>query len=143
MRRLAVLVACVLSSTVLVGGSAEAHANYLRSNPAADARLVRPPSEIRVEFSEPPDPRGSELQVLDTGGKRHDKGDVAPSGDPNGLRVSVEALPDGGYTVAWTALSAVDGHITKGAFAFVVGDGPLPPIADVGDAAPPPVSRQP
>jgi copper transport protein len=138
MRRLAVIVACVLSSAVLLGGPAEAHANYLRSNPAADARLVRPPSEIRIEFSEPPDPRGSEIQVLDTGGKRHDRGDLAPSGDPNGVRVSVEALPDGGYTVAWTALSAVDGHITKGAFAFVVGDGPLPAVPDVGESAQPP-----
>jgi copper transport protein len=138
MHRLAVIVACVIGGAALLGSAAEAHANYLRSNPASDARLVRPPNEIRIEFSEPPDPRGSEIQVLDTGGKRHDKGDVALSADPNGLRVSVDAMPAGGYTVAWTALSAVDGHTTKGAFGFVIGDGPLPPIADVGDAAPPP-----
>jgi copper transport protein len=137
MLRLASIAACVLGGAVLLGGSAQGHANYLRSNPASDARLVRPPAEIRIEFSEPPDPRGSQIQVLDTTGRRHDTGDVAPSGDPNGLRVAVNALPDGGYTVAWTALSAVDGHTTRGAFAFVVGDGPLPPIADVGEAAPP------
>jgi copper transport protein len=138
MLRLGFIVACALGGAVLLGGAAQGHANYLRSNPASDARLVRPPAEIRIEFSEPSDPRGSEIQVLDTTGKRHDRGDVALSGDPNGLRVSVNPLPDGGYTVAWTALSAVDGHTTKGAFAFVVGDGPLPPIADVGEAAPPP-----
>jgi len=138
MRRLAVIVACVLSGVVLLGGTATAHANYVRSNPASDARLVRPPAEVRIEFSEPPDPKGSEIQVLDTSGKRHDKGDVGPSGDTNGLRVSLEPIPDGGYTVAWTTTSAVDGHTTKGSFAFVVGNGPIPTPPAVPDAAPPP-----
>ena len=138
MRRIAVVVACILSGAVLMGGAASAHANYVRSNPASDARLVRPPSEVRIEFSEPPDPRGSDIQVLDTTGKRHDKSDVAPSGDPNGLRVSLDPIADGGYTVAWTTTSAVDGHTTKGSFAFVVGNGPLPPPPAVPESAPPP-----
>jgi copper transport protein len=138
MGRLAVIVACVLGAAVLLGRAAEGHANYVRSNPAADARLVKAPAEVRIEFSEPPDPRGSEIQVLDTSGTRHDRGPVAPSGDPNGLRVSVEPITDGGYLVAWTATSAVDGHTTKGSFAFVVGNGPLPPPPPVPEAAPPP-----
>jgi len=138
MRRLAVIVACVLGGAVLVSGAAEAHANYVRSNPAADARLVKSPAEIRIQFSEPPDPRGSDIEVLDTNGVRHDKHDVALSGDPNGLRVSVDPIPDGGYLVAWTATSAVDGHTTKGNFAFVIGNGPLPPVPQVAEAAPPP-----
>ncbi|HEY8786953.1 MAG TPA: copper resistance protein CopC [Candidatus Limnocylindria bacterium] len=138
MRLLAVIVTCVLSGAVLLGGAAEAHANYVRSNPASDARLVKPPTEVRIEFSEPPDPKGSDIQVLDTTGKRHDKGDVGPSGDPNGLRVSLEPIPDGGYLVAWTTTSAVDGHTTKGSFAFVVGNGPLPPPPPVPETAPPP-----
>ena len=138
MRRLAVIVACVLGGAVLLSGAAEAHANYVRSNPAADARLAKPPAEIRIEFSEPPDPRGSDIEVLDTNGVRHDKHDVALSGDPNGLRVSVDPIPDGGYLVAWTATSAVDGHTTKGNFAFVIGNGPLPPVPQVAEAAPPP-----
>ena len=137
MRLLAVLGALLLSLAVL-GNVAAGHANYVRSNPASDARLVKPPTEVRIEFSEPPDPKGSEIQVLDTSGRRHDKGDLAPSGDPNGLRVSVEPIPDGGYLVAWTTTSAVDGHTTKGAFAFVIGNGPLPPVPDIGEAAPAP-----
>ncbi|HYU83125.1 MAG TPA: FixH family protein, partial [Candidatus Polarisedimenticolia bacterium] len=94
--------------------------------------------EVRIEFSEPPDPKGSDIQVLDTNGQRHDKGDVGPSGDPNGLRVSLEPIADGGYLVAWTTTSAVDGHTTKGSFAFVIGNGPLPQPPAVPDAAPPP-----
>ena len=138
MRNLAFIVTCVLSGAVLLGGAAEGHANYVSSNPASDARLVKPPSEVRIVFSEPPDPKGSGIQVLDTSGKRHDKGDIGPSGDPNGLRVSLEAIPDGGYTVAWTTTSAVDGHSTKGSFAFVIGNGPIPTPPPVPDAAPPP-----
>lgn len=138
MRRLAVIVACVLGGAALLGSVADAHANYVRSNPGADARLVKPPTEIRIEFSEPPDPRSSEIQVLDTNGKRHDKNDVGPSGDPNGLRVSLEPISDGGYLVAWTTTSAVDGHTTKGSFAFAVGNGPLPAPPPVPEAVPPP-----
>ena len=138
MRRLAIIVVCVLSGAVLLGGTATAHANYVRSNPASDARLVKPPTEVRIDFSEPPDPKGSDIEVLDTSGKRHDKGDVGPSGDPNGLRVSLEPIADGGYTVAWTTTSAVDGHTTKGSFAFAIGNGPLPTPPPVPDAAPPP-----
>ena len=126
MRPLAVIATCVLGGVVLLGGTATAHANYVRSNPASDARLVKPPTEVRIEFSEPPDPKGSEIQVLDTNGMRHDKRDVGPSGDPNGLRVSLEPIPDGGFTVAWTTTSAVDGHTTKGSFAFAIGNGTLP-----------------
>ena len=142
MHRLAVVAACVLGGAVLFGGVAEAHANYVRSNPDSDARLVKPPTEIRIEFSEPPDPKGSDIQVLDTAGNRYDKRDIGLSGDPNGLRVSVQPVPDGGYVVAWTATSAVDGHTTRGNFRFVVGDGPLPPLPDVGEAAPPPTAAE-
>ena len=138
MRQLAVIVVCILSGAVLLGGVAQGHANYVRSNPASDARLVKAPTEVRIEFSEPPDPQGSDIEVLDTSGKRHDKGDVGPSGDPNGLRVSLEPVPDGGYVVAWTTTSAVDGHTTKGSFAFAIGNGPLPTPPAVPDATPPP-----
>src|SRR2546428_609951 len=129
--------AFAVATPLPLGPVAAAHGNYVRSNPASDARLVTPPPEVRIEFSEPPDPKGSEIQVLDTAGKRHDRNDVAASGDPNGLKVSLDPIGDGGYVVAWTATSAVDGHTTKGTFAFVIGNGPLP-VPDVADAVPAP-----
>lgn len=110
----------------------------MSSSPAADARLFKAPSEVRIAFSEPADPGGSQIQVLDTAGSRYDKGDLAPSGAPNELRISVGPIPEGGYVVSWTALSTVDGHQTRGAFAFVVGDAPLPALPDIPDASPPP-----
>jgi len=134
------LLAAVLALAGIAAGAAaaDAHANYVRSNPAADARLVQAPSEIRVAFSEPPDPRASTIAVLDERGTRVDSGDTTASGEPNGLRVGMRQVGDGGYTVAWTVRSAVDGHETKGTFAFAVGNGPLPALADVPDASPAP-----
>ena len=119
-------------------GTAVAHANYVKSNPAADARLQRAPTEVRVIFSEPPEAKTSEIQVLDTAGKRVDKGDTSASDDQNGLRVSLTPIGEGGYAVAWTATSAVDGHETKGSFVFAVGNAELPAVVDVGEATPPP-----
>src|SRR2546428_5983020 len=116
-----------------------ARANYVKSNPASDARLAKSPSEVRISFSEPPDPRGSDIAVLDTTSARRDKADVTAVADEgNTIRVSVPALPDGGYLVSWKARSAVDGHETPGAFAFVIGSGPLPAIPDIGPSSPPP-----
>jgi copper transport protein len=111
----------------------------VKSNPASDARLAKSPTEVRVTFSETPDPAGSDLAVLDTAGKRLSAPSVtAVTDEANTLRVSVPELPEGGYLVSWTARSAVDGHETKGAFGFAIGNAPLPAIPDVGPSAPPP-----
>jgi len=141
--RRAILVAAIAAAVLsLSGGIAAAHANYVKSNPASDARLTKAPTDVRITFSELPDARGSDLAVLDVDGKRLDNRDVTlVSDEPNTLRVTVDGLGDGGYLVAWTALSAVDGHETKGLIAFSV-NAPLPPIKDVGPATPPPTALE-
>jgi len=142
-RRVLFVAAIAVAVLSITGGIAAAHANYVRSNPASDARLTKAPTEVRVTFSEPPDARGSDVAVLDANGRRVDSGDVvAVSDEPNTLRVSLDSLGDGGYLVSWTALSTVDGHETKGAFGFAVGDAPLPKIPDIGPSAPPPTAPE-
>src|SRR4029077_992131 len=108
------------------------------SNPAADARLVKAPTGVLMAFTEPPDPKGSDIQVLDESGTRWDLGNTAASDEQNGLKVGLKPIGDGGYTVAWTTVSAVDGHETKGSFAFVIRNGPLTALPDVPNASPPP-----
>ena len=116
-----------------------AHANYVKSNPASDARLAKSPAEVRISFSETPDAAGSDIAVLDTQGARKNGTKIESATDePNTLRVVVPDLADGGYIVSWKARSAVDGHETQGAFAFVIGTGPLPSIPDIGPSSPPP-----
>lgn len=138
MIRLVAIALWVAAGLALLGGVAGAHANYIRSNPAADARLLRPPTEVRATFSEAPDPRGSRLEVFDTQGRAVDRGDTRASDEENGLVVSLGEIGNGGYTVAWTVLSAVDGHTTRGSFVFAVGDAELPALPDVGEASEPP-----
>ena len=137
-RRAALAIALGALLLLFAGVAAEAHATYVRSNPAADARLVRSPTEVRIVFSEAPAPSGSDIEVSDASGRRVDKRDVGPSGEENGLRVSLETIGDGGYTVVWTALSAVDGHSYRGTFVFAVGNAPLPGIPEVAEPSPPP-----
>jgi len=111
----------------------------VKSNPASDARLAKSPSEIRITFSETPDPAGSDIELLDTSGNSLNvSGVTAAADEANTLRISVPALPEGGYTVSWTVISAVDGHETKGAFVFAIGKADLPKLPDVGPASPPP-----
>ena len=131
------------SVLILMGGAAAAHANYVKSNPASDAQLTKPPTEVRITFSETPDARGSDVAVLDTSGKRLDNRDVTlVTDEPNTLRVSLGTIGDGGYLVSWTTVSAVDGHETKGAFAFAI-NAPLPQFTkDFAPSAPPPTALE-
>jgi len=121
------LVGALLAGLLLAGSvrPVHAHALYERSQPATGSRLETP-GQIQVWFTEPVAPELSELQVLDTARRRVDHQDthLAP-GENRALTVSVPQLPDGTYMVAWSVLSAVDGHVTRGVFPLVVGAGGL------------------
>ena len=104
-------------------GTVQAHANYVESDPAANSVLENSPERVTIWFTEPLEPALSEIKVFDTQGVRVDGGDSAvDSSDPLAMSVSVEALADGTYTVAWKNVSTVDGHSRRGAFVFSVGE---------------------
>ncbi len=126
----------MLLALLASGTSALAHANYVKSVPEADARLARPPTEVRVSFSEPIVARFSDVQVLDTNGARVDRGGVQTADDAT-LKVALGPIGDGGYVVSWHVLSAIDGHETRGSFAFALGDAPLPALPDIAESPPP------
>ena len=101
-----------------------AHAALESSDPAADSSVPVSPRQIVLTFSEAPDAKLSLVRVFDARGATV-PGVSAPQavpGDKLSLRV-VPATPlaDGTYTVNWRAVSAVDGHVQSGAFAFGVG----------------------
>jgi copper transport protein len=131
MRRLlaGLVVAAIL--VILGAGLASAHANLASSDPANGATLPTAPSEVRMTFTEPPDPTLSTVQILDAGGTALTTGDPTLE-PPRTLTVTLPAdVPDGVYTVSWRTVSTVDGHVTAGAFAFGVGgfSGPVTPGA--------------
>jgi copper transport protein len=121
----------------LAPGTAWAHANLDRADPAPGAQLDQAPSQVRLTFSEAVDNSFSRIQLLNTKGDAVDRGDshVAP-GDPQSMMVSVpDQLPDGVYTVAWRTLSAVDGHTVNGAFPLIVGPMPAEGLPVTASAA--------
>jgi len=103
-----------------------AHANLLRSEPAANSANLTAPTRVRIWFSEDVEPSFTSISVLDKSGAQFDKRDShRVTGEAAAMEVSLNDLPQGLYTVVWKAISAVDGHATQGSFSFTVGDVPL------------------
>ncbi|MCI0552144.1 MAG: copper resistance protein CopC/CopD, partial [Anaerolineae bacterium] len=116
------LAVIIIYSAVAVT-SVSAHALLVRSNPEANSVLQKAPVQVELFFSETLEPSLSSISVIDSNNVTVDAGDVRvdPS-DPRRMTVTLHALPDGVYTVSWTALSTIDGHQTLGTFPFAVGD---------------------
>ena len=116
-----------LVATLLLAGSATAHALPQSSDPSAGADLATAPTAVTITFGERPDPKLSTIKVLDTSGNVVSTGPTtAVAADPLKLTVSLQPLSPGVYTVAWRTVSAVDGHLATGSFAFGVGVTPSP-----------------
>ena len=127
-----------LCLTFLLPGIASAHAILLRSDPAKDALLDAPPSQVRMWFSEDLNPAFSTAVVVNANNKRVDKQDAHVSAsDPREMDVTLTPdLPPSVYVVVWRTDSADDGHILRGSFLFTVKnpDGSIPTLT--GNTAP-------
>jgi methionine-rich copper-binding protein CopC len=103
-----------------------AHADYDRSEPAADALVERAPVQVRIWFTQELFRRQgiNTLAVVDAAGQRVDQDDAAIDDDDRTLMTVTLApdLPNGLYTVRWQAVSVEDGHESQGEFTFTVGD---------------------
>ncbi|HST67262.1 MAG TPA: copper resistance CopC family protein, partial [Mycobacteriales bacterium] len=100
-----------------------AHATVAGSDPAESSRLQAAPSKVTMTFSEDVGVGAGFLKVVDGKGNTVSTG----SATSNGRDVSValaSGLGDGSYIVSYRITSA-DSHPIDGAYAFVVGDGPL------------------
>ena len=107
---------------VILAGVAYAHALPQSSDPSPGASLAQAPAQVSIVFGERPDPKLSSINVLDTTGTAVTSGPtVVAHGNEAELVVPLKPLPTGVYTVAWRTVSAVDGHVAAGSFAFGVG----------------------
>lgn len=150
---LALLVTFPLTAKIL------AHADYARSEPAADAMLATAPAQVKVWYTQELFRREGEnwLRVTGPNGVRVDLDDTAVDDNDRSLLVVTLAdnLPQGGYRVEWRALSADDGHPKEGEFGFVVGTAasvspatppaivPTPTLLPIAATAPPSVAEAP
>jgi methionine-rich copper-binding protein CopC len=109
-----------LVAWVLGAGLALGHSGLQRAEPLVESKLKRPPSEVKLYFTEHLEPAYSTVRINDDHGAQVDRQDahVDPS-NPLLLRATLQPLEHGTYTVNWRVLS-VDGHVTEGRFTFQV-----------------------
>jgi copper resistance protein C len=109
-----------VSLAAVVAAAAQAHAFLDHAEPRVGSVVKVAPSELRLWFSEQIEPAFSSIKVLDSAGRRVDKGDVhVDSAQREVLGVSLQPISAGAYTVQWRAVS-VDTHVTNGSFGFRV-----------------------
>jgi copper transport protein len=118
-RCMALLATLAVLWSLLLASPAAAHAELVSLAPANGAQLTRPPTEVRMTFTE-------SVNLVDDGVRLVDHvGATVPTPDPTvDVRIVTwpmpADLPEGHYVVTWRVLSK-DGHPVSGAFSFGVG----------------------
>jgi copper transport protein len=102
--------------------SSQAQAILVSSDPAKDAILLSPPSEVRMQFGEDLSPSFSTAVVVNAANHRVDQNDAHISPDNSReMDISLKLfLPSDVYVVVWQTRSADDGQIVRGSFVFKV-----------------------
>src|SRR3954468_607499 len=120
--RLGVFLLAGTAAIVLLPGTAFAHAELERTNPAANAVLPDAPKVVDLHFSESVEVAFGSIQVLDSSGHRADLGDPFHLGG-RGSVVDVRLRPgmhDGTYLVSWRGVCD-DSHPVAADFFFSLG----------------------
>jgi copper transport protein len=118
-RRVALLATLAAVLSFLFASPALAHAELVGMTPANGAQLIRPPTEVRMTFTE-------SINLVDNGIRLVDHvGANVPTPQPtvSGRTVTWPMppnLPEGPYIITWRVVSA-DGHPVSGASSFGVG----------------------
>jgi len=104
--------------------SASAHSYPQAMDPAPDARLDAAPGHVGITYDSNIVQSGSSMVLLDSTDTP-----VPTHQDPTSGRQSsvlpIADLTPGPYTVAWTSVSADDGHTAQGFYTFVLNGGPV------------------
>ena len=112
--------AALALAMIAAPGPSWAHAVLVKSAPAREATLSRPPERVELSFNERLEAAFSTVSVWSAAGVQVDHRDVAiGSDDPKRLSVTLGRLEPGAYTVRFRVLS-VDGHIAEASYRFTV-----------------------
>jgi methionine-rich copper-binding protein CopC len=115
-RVLAMFAAAAVSAAVAV--PAQAHSVYESSSPADGETVDAAPAQVYADYSEPPAPSDSALEIRDECDKVADDGKTQVLGKR--MIVNMTATHAGLYTVTWHAVSLRDGHRSFGYWTFKV-----------------------
>jgi copper transport protein len=120
----AVIALCMALSPVVSYGAGRAlfHATLLRSTPAANSHVAKPPETIRLVFSEQIVPELSHVTIIGPDAKPVVLPVATDPHDVHTLVARVGPSPAGRYEVIWHVLSA-DGHPVGGTFEFTADAG--------------------
>jgi copper transport protein len=123
----ATLVLTAAAAALALPAAAWGHAALLHTDPRANVQLNRPPTEVRLTYSEAVEPRFAVVSVTNAAGHSQTAGNPRRSAtDPKTLVVPLKPnIAQGWYLVYWRVIS-VDGHPVRSAFEFAVGPNPGP-----------------
>src|SRR5256714_2298737 len=128
MRRLALVALAALAFPA----SAFAHANLDSTSPTYRQRLQAPPRAVVLHFDQAVQAQPNAIEVKNEFGKML-SGVARANGQS--VRVPLQRLPRGPYTVRWHVLSE-DGHVVSGVFTFGVRVKAPPPTEAYGASGP-------
>ena len=103
-------------------GSASAHSYPQTMDPAPNARLDVPPLHVGITYDSDIVQNGTSIVLLDSTNTPVSTQPDTTSGRQSSVQSTADLSP-GPYTVAWTSVSADDGHTAKGFYTFVVNGG--------------------
>ncbi|HWO53889.1 MAG TPA: copper resistance protein CopC [Paenibacillus cookii] len=123
-RLLSGLMTVILAVLLLYPGTVSAHAYIVKSSPAENEALQKPPAKIDIYFNEPLQKAFHAIKVTDSAGKTVNASESRfPDGENSALEADLQPnLPNGMYAVQWKAVSA-DGHPIEGTYSFRIGEG--------------------
>jgi copper transport protein len=122
MRRGGLLATLALLLLVCFATPAAAHAELVSVTPANGVQLARPPSEIKLTFTESVNLVNDGIRLLDPVGATVPTNGPTVKGQSVSLPIPAN-LPDGPYVLTWRVVSS-DGHPITGASSFGVGTAP-------------------
>ncbi len=119
---LAIVVLLALAATAV------AHAGLESADPAPGSTIPETPELITAEFTDRLDPALSSLTLAAPDGTILATGGVAAE-DPEARQMALRppTLPDGVYTVGWTAVSDDDKNVETGSYTLTVATPTAPP----------------
>ncbi|MBI1729044.1 copper resistance protein CopC [Candidatus Acetothermia bacterium] len=116
-----------------------AHAFVTNTDPPQGAVLDAAPSALKITYSEAIEPKFSTFTLYDGQGNKLPDPTIEIQPDGVNVTLHLNLLDKGTYTLAWKAISRVDGHLTKGVYPFSIG---VPGVAGSATSSDSPGSGQ-
>jgi copper transport protein len=110
--------------------TASAHADFVSSTPNPYDIISVPPTAVTIKVSEAVQAGSANIQVTNPKGSIVSGTATLSAADPTVFSAPTPNLRPDVYTVAWSTISADDGHFTAGSFYFMVryANGSLPGV---------------